>query len=236
MPTDSTLAAVLKLVEEHDRREGADLNRSLYVTLLNQGLDEISANLPDGFDTYWTNDSSDDDYGRLTLSGQTVTFPSDLRNFPRDSVLWDGGQLSFSTIEEMDIAAPEWRGSTGTPSAYIRTISGILLDVEPSGTTDAMLTIYGKGCLPHYEDGESLNPLKYLTHHHQLGVADYIIANLPIVYEVGGKVKSDAAIQSMRDARANAYRRWRGVKGAPGHLPLVVHDLKARARSPLGAI
>ena len=228
MPTSSTVSDVLKLVTAFNVKEGAAEDRALYLTLLNSALDEISSQLPEGFDTYWNNDSTlTTTYGRLTLSGQTVTFPSDLRNFSRDSVLWNGNQLNLSSIQEMDIAAPEWRGSTGIPSAYIRTINGILLDVEPSGTTDAMLVIYGTGCLPHCTAASDLNPLTYLTLHHQLATVDYIIANLPIEYAKAG---SELALKSMLDARALAMRRWEK------RLPFIVHDLKARARSPLGAI
>jgi len=227
MPTSSTVSDVLKLVTAFYVKEGAADDRALYLTLLNSALDEISLHIPEGFDTYWNNDSTDSTYGTLTLSGQTVTFPSDLRNFSRDSVLWNGNQLNLSSIQEMDIAAPEWRGSTGIPSAYIRTINGILLDVEPSGTTDAMLVIYGTGCLPHCVSADDTNPLTYLTLHHQLATVDYIIANLPIEY---AKAESDLALKSMMDARANAMRRWER------RLPFIVHDLKARARSPLGAI
>jgi hypothetical protein len=225
MPTDSTVEDVLRLVSAFYKREGAKEDRALYLTLFNRAIDEISSNLPEGVDTDWSNDSTDSTYGRLELSGQTVTFPSDLRDFYRDSVLWDGDVLAATSIDELDQTNTDWRDSDGTPSAYARTIAGIVLDVEPSGSTDGMLKIYGRGTLPHYEEGEDTNPLAYLVLHHQLAVADYIIANLPIEYEN----RTDGVIKAMQDARANAYHRWMKT------LPFIVHELKARARHPLGA-
>ena len=55
MPTDSTVSNVLRLATAFSTREGAAEDRALYLTLLNSGIDEISANLPDGFDSHWNN-------------------------------------------------------------------------------------------------------------------------------------------------------------------------------------
>jgi len=218
---DLTAAQILEVVVEFHKGEGATINRALYLTLLNRALDEIS-DATGGFDTHWNNDSDDDDYGTLELSDADVTFPSDLIDFDPHGVRWNGKQLAVTSIDRLDQGSEGWRSATGTPSAYARTARGIVLDVMPDGTTDAMLVIYGKGIIPHIADGEG--SIAYLGQHLQLLLADYIIAYLPIDY----RNKSDAAIASMERERQRALGRWEG------RLKNIAYSIKKRTLNPLG--
>ena len=223
-PDNATLTDIFKVVEAFHTGEGADTNRALYVTKFNEGLDQISMRCP-GFDTYWNNDADDTTYGRLSQSGQYVTFPSDVKDIYPRGVLWDEDELVESTIREFSEDNEDWRGEVAIPSAYARTARGIVLDREPaSGTDDGTLVIWGLGVLPHYAENETVNPLTYLVLHHQLALAQYVIGNLPMEY----RDKGEEAIVTMREARRDARRLWKE------QLPYIVHGLKIRTKRPLG--
>lgn len=225
MPTDATFNDILTVVTAFCKAEGADVDRALCLILFNRTLDQISQEVG-GFDTHWNNDSTDTTYGRLTLTDQEVTFPSDVQDIYPGSVFWDEGQLIETTVRELDSNNSDWRGSTGVPSYYARTNRGLWLDTEPTGSTDGLLVIHGRGSLPHLEEDEATNPLSYLVLPGQLALADAIIAGLPPAYAGKGEWE----IKAMLQARQEAAARW------AIWLPRIVHGLKTRATSPLGAM
>src|SRR5208337_4101401 len=109
-PWDVTLQRLLNLVQRFDVREGNAPDTDLYREMANLCIDDIN-NYGVGIETYWSNDISDNLHGRLVLSGNTVTFPSDCLDIHPRAVLWNGIPLSEATRRDFDEWSPGWAGS-----------------------------------------------------------------------------------------------------------------------------
>jgi hypothetical protein len=218
---DQTVTSILRRTTQFQRGEDANPDRHMHLQLLNQCLDEISSTVG-GFNTYWNNDSTDTTYGTLSLSSADVTFPSDVVDIDPLGVTWDSKQLGVTTVALLDGSSTTWRTDEGTPTKYARTPRGIVLNLIPSGTTDAMLTIYGMGSIPHISTGRS--SIAYIPYFRQLAMVDYVIANLPIDY----RNKSDTQIATMHSVRNQAGERW------AEQFKNLVFDLRRRSLNPLG--
>jgi hypothetical protein len=218
---DETVTSILRAAGQFQRGEEANPDRNLHLVLLNRCLDEISSAVG-GFNTYWNNDSTDATYGTLSLSSADVTFPSDVVDIDSKGVYWDGSQLGVTTVARLDASSGTWRTDTDTPTQYARTQRGIVLNVIPSGTTDAMLDIYGRGSIPHIATDRS--SIAYIPYYRQLAMVDYVIAGLPIDY----RNKTDVQIATMHATRGRAEKRW------AEQFKQLVGDLRRRSSLPLG--
>ena len=220
---DETVTTILKSVADFQRREGGNPDRDEHLVILNQGLDEISIAIG-GFETHWNNDSTDDDYGTLTLSSATVTYPDDVMDIDPKGVYWNDVQLAEGSVSEFDAHSETWRTDSGTPTRYARTARGLVFNSIPDDAdTDGLLTIWGKGKIPHLASNQS--SIAYLPGVHQLSLRDYVLANLPIDY----RDKEDVQVASMQAQRQRAAARW------DEQFKLVVNGIRRRRYSPASA-
>lgn len=177
-------------------------NDALYRALANKGIGQISTRVGH-FETHWNNDSTDTTYGTLTLSGRYVTFPASL--IDATTVYWNESRLDEAPSESwLDTYDELWRTTDGSPTIFLRTGVGLMLNRAPTGSTDGLLVIYGTGCIPLFEEGSTSNPFAYIPDPHGLLLADYIIAN----HAIELRARSDAQIAVMRLTREEAKQRW----------------------------
>ena len=182
--------------------EGGSRTDALYRNRANRALADINSRVGH-FESHWNNDSTDETYGTLTLSGREVIFPGDLIDLT--SARWNGRKMeepgSEALLDEYD---PYWRTTTGTPTAFVRNARGLTLNREYASDADGLLIVYGLGSIPLFDPASAVNPLEYVPDIHHMLIADYMIATLPIEL----REKTDAQIAAMQLMRAEAKERW----------------------------
>jgi len=214
----ATWADVAAIVEAFQAAEGVARSDALYRALANRALGRLSTRVGH-FESSWSNDGT---ATGISLSGRLATFPANLIDLV--TAYWSGVQMDEAgSTGWLDLYDELWRSSTGTPTIFVREARGMILNREPTGSTSGLLVVHGFGSIPQFSESGTTNPLTYLPEPHQLGLADYMIANLPI--ELRNKTKEQIAV--MQEARAQAAARWLAVEEA------CVADMMKRKAPPI---
>jgi len=171
----------------------ARVHDDVYVRRVNIAIGIIN-DRAGGFESRWVNDGA---AGSIVLSGATCTFPGDLLD--ARTIHWDGSEIHFKTVEQLEALDEDWRTRTGTPSYFTLTARGFVMDGNPGSDEGSDLEAWGSGCIPEQEFGvdsvtgvEPLNPFAYLRAPDQMAPAFYVLGNVPLY----GRMREDVfAIQ-----------------------------------------
>lgn len=187
MEQSKTLTDLFDYVYQYVPKDGPKPNQRQVLDLMNMALKELI-----GPTVSWSNTEA--------IATNRVDVPVDLRTLRR--VIYKGEMLRRTTEKVMYEMDPSWKETTGDPEFYIPMVHCILLDRIPTSCSAGDLVVEGEGDYPPFSLVEGAeNPLDQMQLRHQMGPAEFAIANLPLVGD-----------QVFMARQQKAESRWQQIK------------------------